>query len=163
NVYDVLQRVKQAIAEQVQPSLPEGVELVVTYDRSQLIEHSVATLRWKLIEESIIVSLVVIVFLFHFRSALVAVLTLPLAVLLALRLQGQEALLLQPLASLTAVSVVVAAYLSFMVGHLLMPLLLRGLIPKEVKVPVIRIVFLLYHRVARVAVLSRYLVVLLAA
>jgi Cu(I)/Ag(I) efflux system membrane protein CusA/SilA len=84
NVYDVLQRVKQAIAEQVQPSLPEGVELVVTYDRSRLIEHSVATLRWKLIEESIIVSLVVIVFLFHFRSSLVAVLTLPLAVLLAL-------------------------------------------------------------------------------
>src|SRR5216683_1544696 len=84
NVYDVLQRVKQAIAEQVQPSLPEGVELVVTYDRSQLIEHSVATLRRKLIEESIIVSLVVIVFLFHFRSSLVAILTLPLAVLLAL-------------------------------------------------------------------------------
>src|SRR6185369_14458382 len=55
------------------------------------IEHSVATLRRKLIEESIIVSLVVIVFLFHFRSSLVAILTLPLAVLLALlamRLMG---------------------------------------------------------------------------
>ena len=54
------------------------------YDRSALIERSVANLREKLIEESIIVSLVVIVFLFHFRSSFVAVLTLPLAVLLAL-------------------------------------------------------------------------------
>ena len=83
SVYDVLQRVKQTIRETVRPSLPEGVELVVTYDRSALIEHSVATLREKLIEESLIVSLVCVVFLFHFRSALVAVLTLPLAVLLA--------------------------------------------------------------------------------
>lgn len=84
SVYDVLQRVKRAIRETVRPSLPEGVELVVTYDRSALIEHSVATLREKLIEESLIVSLVCVVFLFHLRSALVAVLTLPLAVLLAL-------------------------------------------------------------------------------
>jgi Cu(I)/Ag(I) efflux system membrane protein CusA/SilA len=84
SVYDVLQRVKQTIADKVKPSLPEGVEVHVTYDRSQLIEHSVATLREKLVEESVIVSLVVVVFLFHFRSALVAVLTLPLAVLLAL-------------------------------------------------------------------------------
>jgi copper/silver efflux system protein len=84
SVYDVLQRVKRTIDETVRPSLPEGVELVVTYDRSALIEQSVATLREKLIEESLVVSLVCIVFLFHLRSALVAVLTLPLAVLLAL-------------------------------------------------------------------------------
>src|SRR5216684_3571875 len=84
SVYDVIQRVKQKIKDSVQPSLPEGVELKIVYDRSELIEHSVSTLREKLIEESVIVSLVVIVFLFHFRSALVAVLTLPLAVLLAL-------------------------------------------------------------------------------
>jgi len=84
SVYDVLQNVKHAIDEKVRPYLPEGVELVVTYDRSELIRHSVETLREKLIEESIIVSLVCIVFLFHFRSALVAVITLPLAVLLAL-------------------------------------------------------------------------------
>ena len=84
SVYDVLQRVQRAIRETVQPSLPEGVELIVTYDRSALIEHSVATLREKLIEESLIVSLVCVVFLFHLRSALVAVLTLSLAVLLAL-------------------------------------------------------------------------------
>ena len=84
SVYDVLQRIKQTIKEKVKPSLPEGVELHVTYDRSELIEHSVATLRRSLIEESIIVSIVCIIFLFHFRSALVAVFTLPLAVLLAL-------------------------------------------------------------------------------
>jgi Cu(I)/Ag(I) efflux system membrane protein CusA/SilA len=84
NVYDVLQRVKQKLHHDVQPSLPRGVEVKITYDRSTLIEHSVATLREKLIEESLIVSLVCVVFLFHFRSALVAILTLPLAVLLAL-------------------------------------------------------------------------------
>jgi Cu(I)/Ag(I) efflux system membrane protein CusA/SilA len=84
DVYGVLRRVKQAIDEKVRPSLPPGVDLVVTYDRSPLIEHAVATLREKLIEESGIVSLVCAVFLFHLRSALVAVITLPLAVLLAL-------------------------------------------------------------------------------
>jgi Cu(I)/Ag(I) efflux system membrane protein CusA/SilA len=84
SVYDVLASVKQTIKETVQPSLPEGVELVITYDRSTLIRHSVETLREKLIEESVVVSLVCIVFLFHFRSALVAIITLPLAVLMAM-------------------------------------------------------------------------------
>ena len=84
SAYDVIQRVKQTLRETVEPSLPEGVEVAITYDRSRLIEHSVATLREKLIEESVIVSLTCLVFLFHLRSALVAVLTLPLAVLLAL-------------------------------------------------------------------------------
>src|SRR6516165_3887385 len=84
SVYDVLNRVKEVIRAQVQPSLPEGVQLVVTYDRSTLIQHSVETLREKLIEESIIVSLVCLLFLFHVRSALVAIITLPLAVLMAI-------------------------------------------------------------------------------
>ncbi|HXZ60499.1 MAG TPA: CusA/CzcA family heavy metal efflux RND transporter [Steroidobacteraceae bacterium] len=84
SVYDVLTRVNRAIRDQVQPSLPEGVELVVTYDRSTLIHHSVETLRQKLIEESLIVSLICVLFLFHVRSALVAIITLPLAVLLTL-------------------------------------------------------------------------------
>jgi Cu(I)/Ag(I) efflux system membrane protein CusA/SilA len=84
SVYDVLDRVKDVIKKKVQPSLPEGVELVVTYDRSTLIEHSVETLREKLIEESLIVSLVCLAFLFHLRSALVAIITLPLAVLMAM-------------------------------------------------------------------------------
>ena len=84
SVYDVLGGVKALIKDVVRPSLPEGVELVITYDRSTLIRHSVETLREKLIEESLIVSLVCIVFLFHARSALVAIITLPLAVLMAL-------------------------------------------------------------------------------
>ena len=84
SVYDVIQNVKAKIRDSVEPSLPEGVELKIVYDRSQLIEHSVSTLREKLIEESIIVCLVCLVFLFHFRSALVAIITLPLALLLAL-------------------------------------------------------------------------------
>jgi Cu(I)/Ag(I) efflux system membrane protein CusA/SilA len=65
------------------PALPEGIEFVTTYDRSELIERSIDTLREKLIEEMVIVSLVCIVFLWHFRSALVAILTLPLAILLS--------------------------------------------------------------------------------
>ena len=84
SVDDVLRRVKRAIEEKVKPSLPEGVELHIVYDRSQLIEHSVATLRKTLVEELVIVSLVCLVFLFHFRSALVAILSLPLAVFLTL-------------------------------------------------------------------------------
>ncbi|HEV2548829.1 MAG TPA: CusA/CzcA family heavy metal efflux RND transporter [Stellaceae bacterium] len=84
SVYDVLNRVKETIKDKVVPSLPEGVELVTTYDRSLLIKHSVETLTWKLVEESLIVSLVCVVFLFHLRSALVAIITLPLAVLMAM-------------------------------------------------------------------------------
>ncbi len=82
NSYDVIQRVKEKIKE-ITPSLPKGVKIVTTYDRSDLIERSIATLKEKLIEESIIVSLVIVLFLFHFRSALVPILTLPLAILLS--------------------------------------------------------------------------------
>jgi Cu(I)/Ag(I) efflux system membrane protein CusA/SilA len=84
SVYDVLARVKKTIAEKVAPALPEGVELVVTYDRSTLIDHSVATLREALVEESVLVGLVCMVFLFHVRSGLVVILTFPLAILMAL-------------------------------------------------------------------------------
>jgi len=79
----VIQNIKKAVKEKIQPSLPKGVEFVTTYDRSDLIERSISTLKEKLIEEGIIVSLVCIVFLWHFRSALVAILTLPLAILLS--------------------------------------------------------------------------------
>ncbi|HEY3381606.1 MAG TPA: CusA/CzcA family heavy metal efflux RND transporter [Vicinamibacterales bacterium] len=79
----VIQNVKKAVKEKVQPSLPKGVEFVTTYDRSDLIERSISNLKEKLIEEALIVSLVCIVFLWHFRSALVAILTLPLAILLS--------------------------------------------------------------------------------
>src|SRR5882672_1168354 len=82
NALRVIDGVKQKL-EEIKPSLPEGVELVTTYDRSQLIKRSIATLREKLIEESIVVALVCLVFLWHIRSALVAILTLPIAILLS--------------------------------------------------------------------------------
>ncbi len=82
NSYDVIQRVKEKIKD-ITPSLPKGVKIVTTYDRSDLIERSIANLTEKLIEESIIVSLVIVLFLFHFRSALVPILTLPIAILLS--------------------------------------------------------------------------------
>ncbi len=82
NARDVIARVEQKIA-QVKGSFPEGVDLVPVYDRSQLIDRAVHTLSRTLIEEAIVVSLIIVVFLLHVRSALVAILTLPIAVLLA--------------------------------------------------------------------------------
>ena len=82
NVHEVVTRVKARLAE-VRSGLPEGVEVIAVYDRTVLIENSVATLREKLIEEMAIVAIVCVVFLMHLRSALVAVITLPLAVLMA--------------------------------------------------------------------------------
>ncbi len=82
--------VKSKLAE-LKAGLPEDVEIRVAYDRTALIERSVATLTHTLIEESAIVALVCAVFLFHFRSALVAILSIPLSILLAfivMRLQG---------------------------------------------------------------------------
>jgi Cu(I)/Ag(I) efflux system membrane protein CusA/SilA len=82
NALSVIERIKAKLAE-ITPALPKGVHIVPTYDRSDLIHRAIAVLREKLLEESIIVSLVAVVFLFHLRSALVAILILPVAVLLA--------------------------------------------------------------------------------
>src|ERR1044071_7699074 len=82
NALSVIERIKARLAE-ITPALPKGVHIVPTYDRSDLIHRAIAVLREKLVEESVIVSLVAIVFLFHLRSALVAILILPVAVLLA--------------------------------------------------------------------------------
>ena len=79
---NVINAVKERL-EDVRRSLPEGVELVVTYDRSGLIEEAIDTLTSTLIEEMVVVSLVIFLFLLHVRSALVPILTLPIAVLLA--------------------------------------------------------------------------------
>jgi len=73
----------KARLEALKPSLPAGVEVVETYDRSKLIDRAIANLRTKLIEEFIVVALVCALFLFHLRSALVAVVTLPIGVLAA--------------------------------------------------------------------------------
>src|SRR5205807_5533104 len=82
NALRVIDGVKKKL-EEIKGSLPEGVELVTTYDRSQLIKRSISTLREKLIEESIVVALVCLVFLWHIRSALVVIITLPIAILLS--------------------------------------------------------------------------------
>jgi len=82
NVHEVITRVKARL-EELRSGLPAGVEVVPVYDRTVLIENSVATLQQKLIEEMAIVALVCAVFLLHLRCALVAVITLPLAVLMA--------------------------------------------------------------------------------
>ena len=84
----------EAKLEQLQQSLPEGVEIVTTYDRSQLIDASVKNLTTKLAEEFIVVGLICALFLWHVRSALVAIVTLPLGVLAAfvvMRFQGVNA------------------------------------------------------------------------
>ena len=80
NALRVIDGVKAKLQE-VQASLPPGVKIVPTYDRSGLISESINTLRHTLIEEAIVVSLVIIVFLFHFRSALIPIVALPIAVL----------------------------------------------------------------------------------
>jgi Cu(I)/Ag(I) efflux system membrane protein CusA/SilA len=82
NALTVIDGINKKLAE-IKSSLPEGVEIIPTYDRSQLIKRSIATLREKLIEESIVVALVCLVFLWHIRSALVAIITLPIAILLS--------------------------------------------------------------------------------
>lgn len=82
NAMDVIRRVKERIQE-IEPSLPDGVELVTTYDRSDLIGRAIDVLTQELTQEMIIVALVIIVFLFHIRSALIPIVTLPLAVLLS--------------------------------------------------------------------------------
>ncbi|HYU28424.1 MAG TPA: CusA/CzcA family heavy metal efflux RND transporter, partial [Gemmatimonadales bacterium] len=83
NALRVINGVKQRIAE-ITPTLPAGVRIVPTYDRSNLIQGSIKTLWRTLLEESVIVALVCAVFLLHARSALVAVATLPLGILVAL-------------------------------------------------------------------------------
>src|SRR5439155_1024725 len=82
NALNLIDRVKQKIKE-IESALPSGVKIVTTYDRSDLILRSIATLKEKLIEESLIVSLVIIIFLFHVRSALVVIITLPIAIILS--------------------------------------------------------------------------------
>ena len=78
NALNVIDGVKKKLAE-IKSSLPPGVEVVSGYDRAGLIRASINTLKRSLIEEAIIVSLVITVFLFHFRSALIPILTLPIA------------------------------------------------------------------------------------
>ncbi|NPA52345.1 MAG: efflux RND transporter permease subunit [Aquificae bacterium] len=81
NAYRVIQSVKQKLKE-IKQSLPEDIKIVTTYDRFELIEKAIATLKRALLEEMLIVTAVIGLFLLHFRSSLVIILTLPLAVLI---------------------------------------------------------------------------------
>ncbi len=82
NALNVIDRVKERIHE-VTPSLPPGMEIVPTYDRSELIKHSIHTLKHELVVEMIIVSLVILLFLWHFPSAVIPIVTIPISVALA--------------------------------------------------------------------------------
>ncbi|MFA5159601.1 MAG: efflux RND transporter permease subunit [Candidatus Omnitrophota bacterium] len=82
NALNVIRRVKERI-EELKPSFPPGVELEVAYDRSELILHSIATLKHQLFEEMLIVSFVILLFLWHFPSAIVPIVTIPISVLLS--------------------------------------------------------------------------------
>ncbi|WP_448955503.1 efflux RND transporter permease subunit [Labrys neptuniae] len=82
NALTVIDNVKQRLSE-VETSLPKGTEIVPVYDRSHLIEAAIETLKGTLVEESVIVALVCVVFLLHLRSALVAILMLPVGILIA--------------------------------------------------------------------------------
>jgi Cu(I)/Ag(I) efflux system membrane protein CusA/SilA len=82
NALSVIENVKARLSE-IQGSLPQGTEVVPVYDRSELINRAIETLKTTLIEESAIVALVCVVFLLHVRSALVAIITLPLGILMA--------------------------------------------------------------------------------
>ncbi|WP_411821517.1 efflux RND transporter permease subunit [Leptospira sp. 'Mane'] len=82
NALDVIQKVKEKLIS-VKDSLPEGVEVVPTYDRSELILSTIQTLKEKLTEEVLVVSLIILIFLWHIPSAIIPILTIPIAILLS--------------------------------------------------------------------------------
>jgi Cu(I)/Ag(I) efflux system membrane protein CusA/SilA len=93
NALNVIERVKQKL-DSLASSLPSGVKIVTTYDRSELIESAIDNVKHKLIEEIIVVSLVILVFLWHFPSSLVPIITIPVSVMLAfipMKLMGLNA------------------------------------------------------------------------
>ena len=93
NALNVIQRVKTKL-EDLKSSLPAGVEIVTTYDRSELIERAIETVQDKLIEEIIVVSIIILLFLWHFPSSIIPIITIPVSVALAfipLKLMGQGA------------------------------------------------------------------------
>ncbi|GIK49850.1 MAG: cation efflux system protein [Alphaproteobacteria bacterium] len=107
NARAVIEAVRERL-EALEDALPEGVEVVATYDRSNLIDRAIENLTEKLTEEFIVVALVCALFLFHLRSALVAIITLPLGVMaafLVMRLQGVDANIM----SLSGIAIAIGA------------------------------------------------------
>jgi len=82
NALSVIKRIEAKLRE-VKPSLPKGVEVVTTYDRSELIESAIETVKGKLVEEIVIVSIIILVFLWHVPSAIIPIVTIPVSVALA--------------------------------------------------------------------------------
>ncbi|WP_242344622.1 efflux RND transporter permease subunit [Anaeromyxobacter terrae] len=82
NALNVIHRI-EAKLEEVKPSLPKGVEVVTTYDRAELIDHAIETVKGKLVEEIIVVSIIILVFLWHVPSAIIPIVTIPVSVALA--------------------------------------------------------------------------------
>jgi len=82
NAMKVIERVREKLAD-FEPSLPQGVKIVTTYDRAELIERSIENLKSTLIEELIIVSLVILIFLWHVPSALIPIITIPVAIIIS--------------------------------------------------------------------------------
>ena len=81
--FHVIERVKEKIQKDIAPSLPQGVKIVTTYDRSDLIKRSIDTLKDEIIKLAVAVSVVCLIFLFHLPSALVVILTLPVAIIMS--------------------------------------------------------------------------------
>jgi Cu(I)/Ag(I) efflux system membrane protein CusA/SilA len=107
NARTTIEAVKAKLAS-LKGGLPPGVEVVTTYDRSQLIDRAVDNLRWKLLEEFVVVALVCAAFLFHLRSSFVAVVTLPVGMLcafIAMRMQGVSS----SIASLSGIAIALGA------------------------------------------------------
>jgi Cu(I)/Ag(I) efflux system membrane protein CusA/SilA len=82
NALNVINRVKTKL-EEIKPSLPKGVEVVTTYDRSELIDQAIETVKAKLVEEIIVVSIIILIFLWHIPSAIIPIVTIPVSVALA--------------------------------------------------------------------------------
>ncbi len=82
NALDVITRVKAKL-EEIKPSLPKGVEVVTTYDRSDLIDRAIETVKGKLVEEIVVVSIIILIFLWHVPSAIIPIVTIPVSVALA--------------------------------------------------------------------------------
>ena len=107
NALKVIEGVKEKL-EELKSGLPDGVTIRTVYDRSQLIEGAIDNLKFKITEESIIVAFVLIIFLLHFRSSLVAIITLPLGILIAfliMRYQGINANIM----SLSGIAIAIGA------------------------------------------------------
>src|SRR2546426_926149 len=153
NALNVIDGVKKKLAE-IKPSLPQGVEVVAGYDRSGLIHASIETLQRDLLEEAIIVSIVIIIFLFHFRSALIPILTLPIAVTASF-IPMYYLHVSSNIMSLGGLALAIGVLLAITLVPVLMLLFIRGRLRPESRNPISRITQALYLPVLRLGLRFR--------